>query len=105
MNWLWVSRRAFDEVVRQRDRLETQNDKLVEHITRMDRTEHGLVETQPSGKPREPMSPEVLNEIKRWKSPGSRTIMTHEAQKLYAQDKDDNEVLAALRQSNEAEET
>jgi len=49
MKWPWISRRAFDIVVEQRDNLAEQYEKLLDHITRMDRNEHGLTET-----PREP---------------------------------------------------
>lgn len=105
MNWPWVSRLAYNVVREENDRLRTQNDGLIDHLTRMDRREHGLGETQPSAKPREPMSPEVLAEIKRWKRPGTRTMRLHDAQRLYAQGKDHNEVLAALREGDEAEET
>jgi hypothetical protein len=103
MNWPpWVSKRAYDEVVRQRDRLEEQNDRLVDHAMRMDRIEHGTSEVAPSGEPKEPMSDEVIAEIRRWKGKGTQYDMTMEAKRLYALPGATHEsVLAALRQNED----
>ena len=43
----WISRAAYLEVCRQRDRLEAQNDALLAHVVRMDRIEHGAPELAP----------------------------------------------------------
>jgi len=99
MNWWpWVSRRAYDEVVRQRDRLELQNDKLFDHGIRMDRREHGLGEVQPSGKPKPELSDDVVAEIRRWSSTLTKEQLTKEAQRLYASGKTNEEVLDAIKQ-------
>ena len=52
MRWLWVSRRAYDLAVEERDHLRGQVDKLLDHRARMDRVEHGVAET-----PRKPKAP------------------------------------------------
>jgi hypothetical protein len=44
MKWPWVSRRAFDMVVEERDRLRVMNDQLMDHVKRINRVEHGLGE-------------------------------------------------------------
>lgn len=49
MKWPWISRRAFDLVEAERDRLAGQNDQLVDQLVRMERWKGGMTET-----PREP---------------------------------------------------
>jgi hypothetical protein len=44
MKWPWIPRSAFDAVVAERDRLIAQNEKLIDHTTRMSRVEHGRSE-------------------------------------------------------------
>ena len=62
MRWPWVSRRAYDAVVDQKDALLDQNSKLIDHLSRKSRFEAGMSETpRPPPKVREPM-PEVLRE-------------------------------------------
>jgi hypothetical protein len=62
MKWPWVSRRAYDAVVDQKDVLLDQNSKLIEHLSRKSRFEAGMSETpRPPPKMREPM-PEVLRD-------------------------------------------
>jgi hypothetical protein len=62
MTWPWVSRRAYDAVVDQKDALLDQNSKLIDHLSRKSRFEAGMSETpRPPPKVREPM-PEVLRE-------------------------------------------
>ena len=39
-----MSRRAFDLVLDERDRLRAEVDELMAHVKRMDRVEHGLLE-------------------------------------------------------------
>ena len=98
MNWWpWVSRRAFDLVVKQCDRLEAQNDSLLEHVKRMDRIEHGVGELQPEAKPKEPLSDEIIHEIRRWARVDTREELTRQALTLRAQGKTDEEILDALR--------
>ena len=60
MKWFWVSRRAYDAVVDQKDVLLEQNSTLIEHLSRKSRFEAGMTATpRPPPKIREPM-PEVL---------------------------------------------
>ena len=62
MIWPWVSRRAYDAVIDQKDALLDQNSKLIDHLSRKSRFEAGMSETpRPPPKTREPM-PEVLRE-------------------------------------------
>ncbi len=62
MRWPWVSRRAYDTVIDQKDALLDQNSKLIEHLSRKSRFEAGMSETpRPPPKVREPM-PEALRE-------------------------------------------
>ena len=62
MKWPLVSRRAYDLLLAECDRSRSMVDDLLEHVTRMDRTEHGLLElpyTKPD--PPEPL-PEALQD-------------------------------------------
>ncbi len=52
MKWPWISRRAYDIVLDERDRLRAVNDQLTEHLVRMHRVEHGVAYT-----PRPPRAP------------------------------------------------
>jgi hypothetical protein len=62
MKWPWVSRRAYDAVIDQKDVLLDQNSKLIEHLSRKSRFEAGMSETPRAPvKVREPM-PEVLRD-------------------------------------------
>jgi len=60
MKWPLVSRRAYDLLMDERDRLREQVDKLLDHIKRTDRVEHGMGEVpRPQKPPLEPM-PDIL---------------------------------------------
>ena len=60
MKWPWISRRAFDMVVEERDRLRVVNDQLTGHLVRMHRVEHGVAET-----PRPPKAKSRVEEMPR----------------------------------------
>ena len=76
MKWPLVSRRAYDFVVEQ-------NDRLMQHVIRMDRVEHGLTELQPEKKKREPVPDGVMNLIGGFASPNTQTMMLNEAKKQH----------------------
>src|SRR3989304_2331887 len=42
MHWPYVSRRAYDLLVDERDRLRARNDELTDHLVRLARTTNGL---------------------------------------------------------------
>ncbi len=76
MKWPWVSRRAYDVLIDERDRLRVQNAELLEHVQRMDRVEHGVAETP--RKPREDFGrpPKLLDDyINGFASPALRKEM------------------------------
>lgn len=60
MTWPWVSRLAYETIRDERDRLRTQNDTLVEHLTRVQRREAGMPELpRQRAEPPEPIPAEV----------------------------------------------
>lgn len=75
LRWPWMSVRLHEEIVgtwretlaqleNERDRLREQNDKLVDHIVRVDRIEHGAPELPRQTRPaNEPMPYELLEYI------------------------------------------
>lgn len=73
MRWPLVSRGTLDAVVSERDRLRTQNDALLAHLTTVDRVEHGLTETPRNPKPSDPMPPSLRTKIGRF---GSQMTIT-----------------------------
>jgi len=69
--WPWVSRRAFDLVVAENDRLRTQVDGLIDHVKRIDRIEHGVGEVPRPARPTyDPMPKELVDHINGWQHPG-----------------------------------
>lgn len=84
MNLPWVSRLAYESVRDERDRLRTQNDTLVEHVTRMDRLEHGAPELIPERRKKaDPMSEEVARWIGSHDSQTVRARLAQEVQAAY----------------------
>ena len=80
MNWPWVPRLAYEGVVADRDRLLAQNKELLDHITRMDRVEHGMTEVPRQQRPpTEPIDKELLAFINSHGSPEIRNQMLEEA--------------------------
>jgi hypothetical protein len=82
LRWPWVSRLAFDTLAEDRDRLREQNDHLIdkigeamEHMKRMDRLEHGVMETPRAPRPDiGPMPPRLLEHCNSWASPAQKKI-------------------------------
>ena len=76
IKWPWVSRLAYDTVAAERDRLRDQNDKLIDHITRIDRASQGLTETPRQPKPQqEPMPAELREYIMSFPNKGYQSMM------------------------------
>jgi hypothetical protein len=126
MRWPWVSRRAYDQVVAERDRalemiiMETvskqahemlqaecariveQNDRLIEHLTRMDRLEHGV--TEEPRLPRKqipPMPNEIRDYIKGFASDQVRREIQRTAYMEYREAGDWEGVLNKLRRQED----
>jgi hypothetical protein len=94
--WPWVSRLAWDLVVEELRRVREQNDRLVEHITRMDRVEHGLGEHPVKVRTLEPMPKEVYEKIREYESSQVRAQVEREAQALHRQGVAWQEILERL---------
>lgn len=79
---------AYDSVVSERDRLREKNDQLIEHLTRMDRVEHGTPEVPRAPKSRpEPMPKKLLEYINSFASPSIRAETRNQALKQHRQGK------------------
>lgn len=110
MKWPWIARSAFDQlaetcrlVIVDRDRLRDQNDQLVEHLTRMDRVEHGIGEAvRPPRQDIPPMPQEIRKYVNGFASPGIRRETTSAAYQLFKMQGDWIGVLSKL-QASEAE--
>ncbi len=62
IRWPWVSVRAFDLLVAENARLLAQNTQMLDHVTRMDRVEHGKGEIPRAPRAElEPMPKELLD--------------------------------------------
>jgi len=70
MKWPWVSRRAYDLVVEERDYLRQQVERLQEHHQRIDRIEHGVAEVPRRERPpMQPIPKSFLDKLNAWASP------------------------------------
>jgi hypothetical protein len=73
MKWPWVSRRAYDTVVEERNYLRDQMAWLLMHVQRMDRVEHGVPEAPRMPRPvLEPIPRSLLSFIDEFNSPSIR---------------------------------
>jgi hypothetical protein len=63
IHWPWVSRRAYDEVCRQRDRLERECDTLIDQMVRIKRVSEGMTELTPQKRKPDPVPETVTNLI------------------------------------------
>ena len=83
MKWPLISRRAYDILLRDKERLEAQNDKLMDNLTRQRRYEAGMAETpRPERKPAEPMPDELRQYIGGWPSK-TRKLQMNSAYRRY----------------------
>lgn len=75
MKWPLVSRRAYDVVVEERDRLREKVDDLTGAVVRMQRWEKGMSETprQPK-KPTQPMPKELVAHCQGFRDPRTRRM-------------------------------
>jgi len=81
MKWPWVSRRAFDMVTDERDRLRAQNESLIDALTRMQRFQMGMTEKpKENGRKMEPM-PAPLKA--HFDAIGNRSIRQHQMAEAY----------------------
>lgn len=85
MNWPWVSRRAYDEVLRQRDRLEAREDQLLDQIVRMSRVDRGMAEVAPVRKEPDPFPEGVIDIINGFESPATRATLVAQCRQQRAQ--------------------
>jgi len=73
MRWPWVSRRAYDEVCGQRDRLEAKQNELIDQIARMARADRGMPELKVERKPPDPIPDGVMSILNRFQSSSTRS--------------------------------
>ncbi len=104
MKFPWVSRRAYDLLFHQVERLETQNDKLVEDSTRQRRFEAGMTETpRPERKPTEPMPYELTQHIKGWGGADTQRMQRNQAYRRHHQGETWDDIMTDLMHKDEDE--
>lgn len=105
MKWPWISRRAFDLVCEERDRLRVQVDSLLDHTKRMDRNEHGLHEIPREQKPPlDPAPPELSEYIKGFAFKGFRQRMWKNAISRRARGESWAEIMASIKRERDGDE-
>jgi hypothetical protein len=85
VSWPWVARSTLDAVCAERDRLLADNQKLLEHVTRVQRHESGLPEVprQPRERRASPMPTDLSGYIAGIQNPALRRTMRAEAWRRY----------------------
>jgi len=104
MRWPWVSRAYAEAVVEERDRLRAQVDKLLDHMTRVDRTEKGLPELP--AQPRRPapqLTPRIRQLIARYGSAAIQDNLLRQAERALRKGKSAQEIEREL-EANAPEE-
>ena len=102
MKWPWVSRRAYDVLESERDRLREQNDALFDHFKRMDRVEHKLGEAVRPPRPEpEPMPILVRNYIKGFANPQIQKTVEEQCKRRYRNGESWAKILKEIQQSEE----
>lgn len=102
MSWPWVSRRAYDLLLHDVERLETQNDKLIDDLTRQRRVEAGMTETpRPERKPLEPMPYELQQHIKGWGGAGTQRMQRGQAYRRHARGEPWDDIMDDLMRPDE----
>ena len=97
MTWPWVSRRAYDEVVSQRDALRGEVSELLAHVTRMDRVEHGRPEVPKDPKPRVILSEEIRTAISRYDSGSTQRLVEEDVRRALEDGTPEPVVLSQLQ--------
>lgn len=98
----WVSRRAFDVVVDERDRLRERVDGLIGELVRLARKESGLPERAPDQRaPRKPtpLPTELRNLISGFSDPTIQAQLEHEARNALRTGTPEAEIVGQLRRS------
>ena len=104
MNWPLVSRRAYDLLAHQMQRLEAQNDKLIEDLTRQSRFEKGMAETpRPERKQLEPMPRDLHDWIRGWANPATQKMQRAQAYRRHGRGEDWATIMDEMMQEDEAE--
>ena len=102
MTWPWVSRRAYDLLIRDVERLSTQNGKLIDDLTRQRRVEAGMTETpRQEGKPLEPMPYEFQQHIKGWGGSGTQRMQRAQAYRRHHQGESWDEIMDDMMRVDE----
>lgn len=100
--WPWVSRRAYDLLLHDVERLEAQNDKLIDTITRQRRFEAGMAETpRPERKPLEPMPYELQEYIKGWASAATQKMQRSQAYRRHHRGEPWDEIMDDMMREDE----
>lgn len=100
MKWPLVSRRAYDQIADERDRLRQRNDELQDQLIRIARRNNRMSETTPKPrerKSREKIPDEVKAEIEAWDSPATQSLLKTRARQLFDEHKNWNAVRDALK--------
>lgn len=96
MKWPWVSRLAYELLLDERDRLRTQNDELIDHRRRLERTSAGMRERpsdQKRPRDRSDTVPQVLRDlIAGYASPATRAVIYDEVRGAFAEGQDWDEI-------------
>jgi len=127
MNWPWVSRLAYELVLREcerlqvelgttvaklaydtaldeRDRLREKNDELTGHLTRMDRIDRGLGENpKPPRAPIEPMPKDLLEYCNSYASRSLAKNMRDVAYRRHARGESWQDIMLDVMREEEAE--
>lgn len=88
MKWPWVSRRAYDDVVDERNQLRARVADLTSQIVGMSRRDRGMSEIQPKAraKPEPEEIPADIEEIiQRWGAPATQMTFRARARQLHRQ--------------------
>lgn len=84
MRWPWVGRRAYEDALARLDKAEARVDKLLKHVTRMDRLEHGAGELAPEEVEPDPMPDHLYQLAMSWGAASTRARMLEEMERLRA---------------------
>lgn len=97
-----VSRLAYDEACRARDRAESQVDTLLDHVRRVERVERGMTEMPRQQKPAEVMPDDMIAYVQGWGSPETQSSVEDGLWKLYRRLRDWDKVRAAITEADDA---